>query len=71
MAKGIRIGPSLAKKSAGQVKTLLKKRYPKLIDEVNAAIEEHYGVDKGAQKLKGGGKTATAKSEPKSASKKA
>lgn len=71
MAKGIRIGPSLAKKSAAQAKAVLKKRYPKLTDEIDTAIEKYYGIDKGAIKLKGGGKTATTKSESKSPSKKA
>lgn len=59
----VTIGPSLAKKSAGQAKTILKKRYPKLKSEIDAAIEQYYGKDKGAAKLEENDKTATAKSE--------
>lgn len=66
----VTIGPSLGKKSAGQAKAILQKRYPKLTREVDAAIEAHYKTDKGAEKLNGDDKTATAKSEPKSSPKK-
>jgi hypothetical protein len=70
MVKKVTIGPSLAKKSAGQAKAILIKRYPSLKTEIDTAIEQCYGKDKGASKLEENDKTGTAESESPKPSKK-
>jgi hypothetical protein len=61
----IRIGDSLKKQSAGQVKAILTKRYPNDAKEIEAVIERHFGKDEGAAKLTADGNIGADKSEPK------
>lgn len=51
--KEIKIGSALKKKSAGEVKALLTKRYPTQSKEIDAAIAKNFDEDKGAKKLNG------------------
>lgn len=61
----IRIGKSLQKRSAGDVKSLLEKRYPKASKkDIDACITEYFGKDEGAEKLNADGNSGTGKSEP-------
>lgn len=59
----ITIGRSLGKKTAGQAKVVLNKRYPGKSKEIDACIAKHFGKDKGAEKLNADGDTGTNKSE--------
>ncbi len=45
-------GKSVLKKSAGDFKTFVKDRYPKLkVSDVDKLVEKYYGKDKGAENL--------------------
>ncbi|EAR14675.1 hypothetical protein [Robiginitalea biformata] len=57
-------GKSVLKKSAGDFKTFVKDRYPKLSEkDVSSLVEKHYGKDEGAEKLEESGKSAASTSK--------
>lgn len=61
---GLKIGKSMLKNSAGQAREILKKRYPKAsAKDLDAAIKEYYGKDKGVEKLNSDGDSGSNKPE--------